>query len=171
MMTDAVHLQSSLTFVPPTMLKGRPGDVIDADAFASEDQHIILNDTDLAASLRDFAMREGMALAKIAVGSKEDSTPVEFFWLDVKKNKKEVTKLTRLLSRRWLESIQEVELAREDADGNLLAPEITSALGAIESMINVRRFLANGTEPSILSKKKRTVLLFHHTLANAPESN
>jgi hypothetical protein len=97
--------------------------------------------------------------------------PVEFFCLDVKKNKKETAKLSKLLSRRWLQVVQEAELARQDADGNLLAPEVTAALAAVENVICIRRFLANGTDPTMLAKKKRTVLLFHHTLANAPESD
>ena len=68
-------------------------------------------------------MSEGMVLA--TVGSKEENTPVEFYYLDVKKNKKEMAKLAKLISRRWLEAIQEAELARDDADGDLLSDEVT----------------------------------------------
>jgi hypothetical protein len=166
---QAIHLSSSLTFVPATMLKQRPGGVIGPNVFASHDEHFIVADTKLANSMRDFAMREGMAIAKVPVGSTDDHTDVEFFWLDVKKNKREMGKLGKLLSKRWLEVVQEAELAREDANGNFLAPEVTEAVGAVGHMIELRRFVSNGTDPTMLSKKKRNVLLFHHTLANAPE--
>jgi len=75
------------------------------------------------------------------------------------------------LSRRWLRVVQEAEFARQDADGNLLAPEVAPALAAVENVISIWRFLANGTNPDMLAKKKRTVLLFHHTLANASEAD
>jgi hypothetical protein len=153
------------------MLKQRPGDVIGPEVFASEDQHIIIDDAELAGSMRDFAMREGMAIIKVPVGSPDENTPVEFFWLDVKRHKKEMAKLGKLLSRRWLEVLQKAELARNEADGNLLASDVTSALNAVEHIIDVRRFFTNGTDPTTLAKKKRTVLLLHHTLANAPEPN
>jgi hypothetical protein len=168
---QAIHLNSSLTFVPATMLKQRPGNVIGPNVFASKDEHIIVADTKLANSIRDFAMREGMAIAKIPVGTPDDHTDVEFFWLDVKKNKKEMSKLGKLLSRRWLELLHDAELAREDDGGNLLSPDVTEAVDAIEHMIELRRFVSNGADPTMLSKKKRTVLLFHHTLANAPDPN
>jgi hypothetical protein len=168
---QAVHLDSSLTFVSATMLRQRPSDVIGPDVFASEDQHIIIGDAKLAGAMRDFAMREGMAIAKIAVGSPDENTAVEFFWLDVKRNKKEMAKLGKLLSRRWLEVLHEAELARDEAGGDLLAPDLTPAMSAVEDMINVRRFFTNGADATMLSRKKRTVLLFHHTLANAPELN
>jgi hypothetical protein len=167
---QAIHLNSSLTFVPATMLRQRPSStLIGENVFASNDEHIIVADTKLANCMRDFAMREGMAIATIPVGSTDNHTDVEFFWLDVKKNKKEMAKLGKLLSRRWLELLYDAELAREDAGGNLLGPEVTKAVDAIEHMIELRRFVSNGTDPTMLSKKKRNVLLFHHTLANAPE--
>jgi hypothetical protein len=168
---QAIHLNTSLTFVPTTLLRQRPGNVIGPNVFASKDEHIIIGDTKLANSMRDFAMREGMEIAKVPVGSPDDHTDVEFFWLDVKKNKKEMSKLGKLLSRRWLEVLQDAELAREDAGGDLLSPEVTEAVVAVEHMIELRRFVSNGTNPTMLSKKKRNVLLFHHTLANAPEPN
>ena len=94
--------------------------------------------------------------------------PPEFFYLDVKKNKKEMAKLSKLLGRAWLEVIQEAELARDEADGNLLSPDVTGPLDNVENMIAIRRFISNGTDPSMLAKKKRTVLLFHHSRENAP---
>lgn len=167
---QSVHLDSSLTFIPPTMLRQRPGDVIDVSVFADADQHIILRDSELASCLREFAMREGMALAKVPVGSKDENTPVEFFWMDVKRSKKEVGRLAKLIGRRWVLAMYEVELARDENDGNFLSPAVTPAMSALENLVEVRRFLANGIDPSMLSKKKRSVLLFHHTLANAPQA-
>lgn len=167
-MTQAVHLESSLTFVPPATLKPGSKNLVDADTFADADQHSLIRDADFAQALRDFAMSEGMALATIRVGSKEENTPVEFYYLDVKKNKKEMAKLAKLISRRWLEAIQEAELARDDADGDLLSDDVTDALSSVENIIALRRFIVNGTEPGMLTRKKRTVLLFHHTLENAP---
>lgn len=167
-MANAVHLDSSLTFVPASMLKQGPKNVIGSEVFESEDQHLILRDSKLANSIRDFAMRDGLAITKIPVGAADNNTPVEFFWLDVKKNKKEVAKLAKLLGRRWLEVVQKSELAREEADGNLLSTEVTAAIEAVENMIDLRRFIVNGTNGSVLSKKKRAILLFHHSLANAP---
>jgi hypothetical protein len=167
-MTNLVHLDSSLTLVPAAILKPGPKSVIGSDVFGSADQHLIIRDADLTQALRDFAMREGMAVATIPVGSSDEKTPVEFFYLDVKKNKKEMAKLSKLLGRAWLEVIQEAELARDEADGNLLSPDVTGPLDNVENMIAVRRFISNGTDPSMLAKKKRTILLFHHSVENAP---
>lgn len=167
-MTNFVHLDLSLTFAPAAILKPGPKSVIGSDVFGSEDQHLIIRDADLARSLRDFAMREGMAVATIPVGASDDKTPVEFFYLDVKKNKKEVAKLSKLLGRRWLAVIQNAEVARDDADGNILSADLTGPMDAVENLIEVRRFIVNGTDPSMLTKKKRTVLLFHHSRENAP---
>ena len=79
-----------------------------------------------------------------------------------------MAKLAKLISRRWLDAIQAAELARDGADGNLLFDDVTASINAVENVITLRRFIANGTEPSVLARKKRTVLLFHHTIENAP---
>ncbi len=167
-MMNVVHLDASLTLVPPAMLKPGPKSVIGTEVFSSEDQHLIIRDAELTRALRDFAMREGMAMATIPVGSSDENTPVEFFYLDVKKNKKEMARLSKLLGRRWLQVMQNAELARDEADGNLLSADVTGPLDAVENLIEVRRFIVNGTDPSVLAKKKRTVLLFHHSRENAP---
>jgi hypothetical protein len=143
------------------------GSVIGDDVFASEDLHFILHDARLADLTYAFAKMFEMPKKKIPVG--EDSTPVQFYWLDVKKNKKEMAMLGKLLCRNWLEVVHEVELARLNVDGNLFAPEVTPALAAVENVIAIRRFLANGTNPTILKKTKCPILLFHHTIANAPQ--
>lgn len=170
-MVPAVHLDSSLTFVSASMLKQGSKSVILPEVFGSEDQHLIIRDQELATLLQEFALREGMGIAKIAVGAADSNTPVEFFWLDVKKNKKEIAKLSKLLSRYWLTLVQKSELAREDAGCNLLSPDLTAAMGALENMIELRRFLVNGTNPDMLTKKKRPILLFHHLRANAPRAD
>lgn len=167
-MTQPIHLESSLTFVQPAALKAGPKNRIDADVFADPDQHTVLRDARFAQSLRDFAMREGMGIATIPVGAKDDRTPVEFYFLDVKKNKKEMAKLAKMVSKRWLEAIQETELAREDAGGDLLSDDVTGSLDAVQSVVGLRRFLANGIQPSVVARTKRSILLFHHTLENAP---
>jgi hypothetical protein len=105
----------------------------------------------------------GEKTVKIPVGDPEDNELVEFSLLDLKK-KVEIAKLSRLLARRWLEVMHAAELARYDANGDLLEPEVTSALAAVENLIAIRRFLANGAIGS------RPILLFHHALMNSPEA-
>jgi hypothetical protein len=159
MTIQTASLQSSFTLVPDTMVKPGSKGVIGMDVFSSEDQHIILHDAELAESMREFALRE-MQTIKIPVGDKTSAEAVEFFWLGVTKAK--MAKISTLLSQRWHWVVLRVTLAREEA-GNMLAPEVTPALAAVENLIAIRRFLANG-----MLKTKR-VLLFHHTMTNSPD--
>jgi len=61
-------------------------------------------------------------------------------------------------------------VARVDRHHNSKLPANTNASerGYDFQFAIARRILVNGSDPSILSKKKRSVLLFHHTVANAP---
>lgn len=166
-MLDSAALATSFTAVLPAVTKQPSSKLINDDDFADADVHFILKDRSLAEALARFAMSD-LAIAKANVGSKETHSTVEFFSLDLKKNKKEIGKLFKLVATRWLQSLQSVELLRQEADGNLFSADLTDAVDLVVEIAALRRFLMNATDPTMLSKKKRTVLLFHHTAENAP---
>jgi hypothetical protein len=165
---ETAHLDTSFTTVSPTVLKQPSSKPINSDDFADEDIHFIVRDRVLANRLSEFAMASGFGISKVAVGSKETHTAVEFYSLDLKKNKKEVAKLFKLITVRWLEALQAAEMKRETEDGNLFSSALTEDVDTIVELASLRRYLLNAADPSVLSKKKRTVLLFHHRSDNAP---
>lgn len=166
-MSQAIHLDTSLTFVTPKALTGAPGSIIGATTFGSKHEHCVLSDEPTAEFLRSVGMAE-LGFAKVLVGSKDHPESVEFFAIDVKRNKKLVDRLRKFLTVRWVELVAAFEKKRAEGDGDALSVELNEAAGAIESFIELRRFLNNGTDPEGLKKSKRTVLLFHHSSTNAP---
>ncbi len=131
------------------------------------DQHLILPGGTLAQDLRKLAMEE-LKTSQILVGSREHPVQVEFFALDLKKDKAAVAKLKKVVSRHWRRVINEFELARDDA-ADVLDDTLNGPANAIESWVALRRFLSNALNPEILRKTKRSILLFRHEDANAPE--
>jgi len=167
-MSAARHLETSLTFVTPKVIKevGKPN--INERTFASTAEHITVDDEALGESLQELAMKE-MGIVKLPVGSNSHAEGVEFFWVDVKKSKKTFDRLNKLLALRWIELVWTFEQRREQCSGNLLSVELNDAAADIESFIKLRRFLLEGTDPDILKKGKRSVLLLHHSTQNAPQ--
>ena len=70
---------------------------ISEETFGSTDEHVTIDDDGLAEAVRALAMRE-MATAKVPVKTNSHAEKVEFFWLDVKKDKKIVQQLNKLLA-------------------------------------------------------------------------
>lgn len=167
---DEIHLDTSLTFAPAGVLKPHSKPLLGAATFQDSQEHIIISDPIISGSLRKFAMEE-FAIAKVLVGSASTSEFVEFFYLDVKKAKRELPRLEVILSRRWLDLVHEFEVERNSCRGEVLGSHLNSAAAAIEAFLGLRRFLINGFNPEMLKKKKRNILLFHHADANAPRSN
>ena len=163
-------LENSLTFAPVNAIKAPDKPIIDERTFANAAEHFILHDTDLSQQFHKLAMTE-MALAKVAVGSATSHEKVEFFWMDIKKDKNVIKKIKRIVSQHWIKILYQMEAAREETDGNILAPELAKHAAAIEGWIRLRRFLCEGTDAEILRRKKRTILLIHHSHANAPNSD
>lgn len=166
-MSQMVHLESSLTLVTPALLAQKSFIPIGDEIFASRDEHVILRDEVLADALRKMAMG-GLPFQKLPVGSKENFTGVEFFVLDLKKSKKELVEFKKLITLRWLDALYSTETAREECNGDLFAAEMAPAFNRLQDSIDLRRFLANATDMTMMAKKKRTILLFHHIKANAP---
>ena len=115
-------------------------------------------------------MRE-MATAKVPVKTNSHAEKVEFFWLDVKKDKKIVQQLNKLLAVHWVQLLWRFEKEREQWSGDMLSAHLNEAAADIEEFIKLRRFLRDGTDPDNLKKAKRSVLLFHHSDANAPDGD
>ena len=111
---------------------------------------------------------EELKTSQVLVGSREQPIQVEFFSLDLKKDKAAVAKLEKLVTRQWRRVINEFELARDDAT-DILVDTLNGPANAIEAWIALRRFLSNALNPDVIRKTKRSVLLFHHEDANAPE--
>ena len=166
-MMNAMHLETSFTFVTPNVIKNVQKPQITEQTFAAAGEHITIDDASLAASLRTLAM-EDMPLIKLPVGLNSHAENVEFFWLDVKKGKKTVEKIKKMLALRWIQIIWRFEQSREECNGDLLSTNLNEAAADIESFIQVRRFLLEGVDSENLQKKKRSVLLFHHSEGNAP---
>jgi hypothetical protein len=168
-MSMIASLENSLTFVPANAIKAPDKPLVDERTFANAAEHFILYDADLVKRFHKLAMTE-MAITKIAVGSAASHEKVEFFWLDVKRDKKVIEKLRRIISQHWIKMLYQMEAAREEVGGNILAPELAKHANAIEGWIRLRRFLCEGADAEILRRKKRTILLFHHSRANAPNA-
>lgn len=168
-MTTEMHLQTSLTFVTPNVLKNLQKPQINEQTFAASSQHITIDDEKIASSLQILAM-EDMALVKLPVGLNSHAENVEFFFLDVKKSKKTVEKIRKLLALRWIQLIWRFEQSREECSGNILSAELNEPAADLETFIQLRRFLLEGIDIENLQKKKRSILLFHHSDANAPHS-
>lgn len=164
---NAIHLNTSLTFAPAGVLKAHTKPLLGETTFGDRHQHFVISDPVLAGNLRIFAMEE-LALVKALVGSPSTNEMVEFFFLDVKKAKRELPRLESILSRRWLELLHVFEIERNSTRGCVLDIKLNSAGAAIEEFLQLRRFLVNGFDPELLKKKKRSLLLFHHADANAP---
>jgi hypothetical protein len=169
-MTAAVHLETSLTFVTPKVMKDEAKPHINEETFADPGEHASFGDEELAATLRGFAMKE-MSLVKVPVGMNGSAEKVEFFWLDVKKDKKAVQKLNKIMATRWVDLLWQFEKTREECGSDILSATLNDAAANIDEFLNLRRFLGEGTNPEVLKKGKRSVLLFHHSDANAPASD
>lgn len=131
------------------------------------DQHLILPSGTFAQDLRQLAMEE-LRTSQVLVGTRDQPVSVEFFALDLKRDKAGIAKLKKLVNRHWRRVSNDFELARDDAT-DVLADTLHGPANAIESWIGLRRFLSNALNPDVIRKTKRTVLLFHHEDANAPE--
>jgi hypothetical protein len=167
-MTGARHLETSFIFVTPKAMKEVERTNINERTFGSRGEHITVDDERLAGSLQNFAMQE-MAIIKLPVGANSHAEQVEFFWTDVKKNKKTLDRLNKILAMRWIELVWKFEQSREECSGNMLSVELNKAAADIEGFIKLRRFLIEGTDPDMLKKAKRSILLFHHSEGNAPQ--
>ncbi len=165
-MATPMHLETSFTFVTPKTMKDTEKPHISEETFGS-DEHTTIDDDGLAEALRSLAMQE-MATAKVPVKTNSHAEKVEFFWLDVKKDKKTVQKLNKLLAAHWVQLLWHFEKARDECDSNMLSAGLNEAAADIEEFIKLRRFLRDGTDSDNLKKGKRSVLLFHHSDANAP---
>ncbi|MEQ1694334.1 MAG: hypothetical protein ABL901_00700 [Hyphomicrobiaceae bacterium] len=167
-MANAAHLETSLTVVNPNVLKNLGKPSINELTFAASDQHFIIEDQELASAFRALAMEE-MAITKLPVGDATNYESVEFFWFDVKKPKPVVARIRKILAQRWIALLWAFEKQREECVGDVLSIELNQASADIEAFIDLRRFLLEAFEPEIVRKSKRSVMLFHHNAANAPQ--
>lgn len=127
----------------------------------------MLTSQELLDDLRTLAMEE-MRVVQMPVGTSDQSSSVEFFALDLKKDKVALTKLRKIIGRHWRKVLNDFELAKDDAS-DVLADTLNGPVGALASWLELRRFLSNAVNPEMMKKTKRAVLLFHHDRANAPE--
>jgi hypothetical protein len=167
-MLSTIALKTSFTLIPPPPSKpsARPL-IVDDVALGDHDQHLVLPTGDFADALRKLAMEE-LKPTQIRVGSKEANYPVEFFVLDLKRDKVAVAKLKKIVTRHWRRVVNNFEIARDET-GDIFSDTLSGAANEIEEWITLRRFLSNALNPELIRKSKRSVLLFHHEDANAPE--
>lgn len=166
-MTLTAHLETSFTFVTPNVLKKLEKAQVNEQTFQSQDEHFVLGNDALGEIINRFALQE-LPLVKIPVGSPDHAEIVEFYALDAKKNKKESDALKKLLSKHWIDLLWSFEGARQDNLGDVTTLNINAEASALEGFLLLRRFLVTGLDPEFISKKKRSILLFHHTAGNAP---
>ena len=60
---------------------------------------------------------------------------------------------------------------REESGEDFFSAVLTDPIDAVVQAAELRRFLINATNKKIMTKTKRTILLFHHTEANAPDED
>jgi len=163
-MPSVMSLDSTLIVADRSAVAKSKEYLITMDDFADSDRSFSIADKTVADALRTFALQE-MATIKLAVG--DPKSTVEFFSLDLK-DAKAVAKLDKLCSLVWLRAKQEVEVVRESSE-DFFSDVLTNPIDAVVDAAELRRFLVNATNKKMMTKTKRTILLFHHTEANAPK--
>ena len=119
-MATPMHLETSFTFVTPKVMKDTAKPQISEETFGAVAEHATIDDEDLAEALRSLAMKE-MATAKVPVRSNSHAEDVEFFWLDVRKDKKTLQKLNKLLAAHWVQLLWRFETTREQCESDMLS--------------------------------------------------
>jgi hypothetical protein len=161
------HLETSFTLVQPKALTNTAKTAIDVDTFADAAAHLVIEDEELRSSVRSIAMAE-LPLVKLRVGSGEGAEQVEFFKFDLKKDKKALQLLRTAISARWIDLLWHFEKARFGAGGDVLTSVLFEQAASIEYFMSIRRFLSECTDPEIMKRDKRSILLFHDSEENAP---
>jgi hypothetical protein len=167
-MSQAIDLDTTLIFVNRSAIDKPKEYLISADDFADPDRSLSIRDEAVAEKLRSFAMQE-MALIKIAVGA--PNSAIEFFHLDLKRDKKAVAKLESLCSMVWLRANQKLERVREETKETFFSATLTGPIDAVVRAAELRQFLVNATNKRVQTKTGRSILLFHHSEANAPKED
>jgi hypothetical protein len=167
-MTTVASLDSTVLLVKPSALAKLSEYPIGQDEFADADRSLRIWNEAVAHALRSFAMEE-MSIRKLPVG--DPKSVVEFFALDLRKEKKAVAKLAKLCSLIWLRAKQDVEFVREESEEDFFSTVLTDSIDAVVQAAELRRFLVNATNKTMMTKTKRTILLFHHVEVNAPDED
>jgi hypothetical protein len=165
-MPKPIDLDTTLIIVNRSALAKANGYLISSEDFEDPDRSLPIRNARVADMLRVFAMQE-MRVTKLAVG--DTKALVEFFSLDIKQDKKAVAKLQKVSSLAWLHAIHAAELAREESEEGFFSAALTSSIEDVVRAAELRRFLVNATNNRMMTKTGRTVLLFHHSDANAPQ--
>jgi hypothetical protein len=167
-MMRVASLDSTIMLVKPDALAKQSEYVIGQDEFADAEHSLRIGNEVVAHALHSFAMEE-MSIKKLPVG--DPRSVVEFFTLDLRKEKKAVAKLAKLCSVIWLRAKQDVEFVREESGADFFSTVLTDPIDAVVQAAELRRFLVNATNKTMMTKTKRTILLFHHIEANAPDED
>jgi hypothetical protein len=167
-MSNGIDLDTTLILVNRSAVSKPNECLIVAADFADPDRSLSIRDEAVAEMLRSFAMQE-MGLIQLAVG--DPGSPVEFFHLDLRHDKKAVSKLESLCSMIWLRANHELELVREQTRKNFFSDTLTGPIDAVVRAVELRRFLVNATNKRVQAKTDRSILLFHHSEANAPKND
>jgi hypothetical protein len=62
-------------------------------------------------------------------------------------------------------------VVREETRENFFSATLTSPIDAVVRAAELRRFLVNATNKRVQAKTGRSILLFHHSDANAPKKD
>jgi hypothetical protein len=167
-MSGAIDLDTTLIIVNRSAISKPKECLIVAADFADPDRSLPIRDEAVADMLRSFAMQE-MGVIQLPVG--EPDSTVEFFHLDLQRDKKAVIKLESLCSMAWLRANHELERVREETKENFFSATLTGPIDAVAGAAELRQFLVNATNKRVQTKTGRSILLFHHSEANAPKED
>src|SRR5215831_6951386 len=141
-MSQLIHLDTTLLLVTPITLNEAGRHVIAVEDFASPEKSLKISNDALGKELNAFAMKE-MALAKLPVGIPKEL--VEFYTLDIKRDKKAVSSLERICSLAWLRAVQCLEMVREQTGEAFLSAALAAPVERVVEVAHLRRFLCNAS--------------------------
>ena len=129
-MLNSISLETSFTFVQTNALRSLERPQITDETFGNPNEHFVLSDVAIAEDLHRLAMKE-MAIGKVAVGSAEQFEAVEFFYVDVRRDKATLSQLRNLISKHWLRLVYELEVSRNELAGDILSDQLTGKAAAV----------------------------------------
>ena len=156
-MTRAID--TSLTFVAA----GR-NEPVDVHVFADPHRHLVIRSASVAAAFRTVASAEA-PIRRMKVGVAPSSEDVDFFVLDLKRDKTLHREITRVIDEAFLDAVTGALKSAVGRQDGLLHADATLPLDMVGDIVELRRFIVNAAA----HKGRKMDLLFHHASAEAAE--
>lgn len=141
-------------------------ETVDATIMSDPERHFVIRSRTVGEALRR-AVAADAPRRSFKVGGSAVATNVDFFVIDLKRDKAIRGGITRVIDDGFIDAAaQATKTAMGQADG-LLSADATSPLDAVSEMIELRRFLSNAAVRT--GARRNRELLFHHVAQQAAE--